>query len=151
MVALFVYGTLRLPAGGPAGDTRNHPHISGLITSAISGRLEGAELHDFGSYPGVYPGDGVVLGEILEMSERALVVTDRIERHPDFYTRRLERVCGGTHGDERDAWVYWAPAELYDTGSRVRSGDWLDRAGQADFASIDEQLVENTSRLEGEA
>jgi hypothetical protein len=54
MVALFVYGTLRRPVSGPAGDTRNHPHISGLITSATSGRLEGAELHDFGSYPGVY-------------------------------------------------------------------------------------------------
>lgn len=150
MVALFVYGTLRLPAGGPAGDTCNHPHISDLITSAISGRLEGAELHDFGSYPGVYPGDGVVLGEVFEMSEMALVVTDRIERHPDFYTRRLERVFGGTHGDELDAWVYWAPAELHDTGSRVRSGDWLDRVRQADFPSIDEQLVEDMSRLDGE-
>ena len=150
MVALFVYGTLRRPVGGPEADTHYHDHLSGLIASATTGSLEGAELHDFGSYPGVLPGEGVVAGEVFEISEETLVVTDQIEGHPNFYTRRIERVCCGAGREEVDAWVYWAPLELRTAGSRIRSGDWFDRLRRADFPSIDQQLLEDRSRFEGE-
>ena len=151
MVALFVYGTLRRPVGGPAADTHYHDRISGLIASATVGSLDGAELHDFGSYPGVLPGEGVVAGEVFEISEETLVVTDQIEGHPGFYTRRIERVCCGAAGDEVDAWVYWAPLELRTAGSRIGSGDWFDRLRRKDFPSINEQLLEDRSRLAGES
>ena len=129
MPRLFVYGTLRVPAGGPGTDTHFHRRVADEIISTSPARLAGATLYDFGSYPGIGPGDGSVVGDLLELSEAGLTEADLIEGHPDFYERRLETV--EVDGDQVEAWVYWAPSAMLVDRPPVASGDWFDRERQA--------------------
>lgn len=131
---LFVYGTLRTPHGGPPDDTHYHPQIRDGIESAASATLADAELVDFGAYPGVGPGSGVVRGEVFTVSDETLAIADKIESHPDFYERRLESVILDD-GSSVQAWVYWAPESLLrdPDNPRIDSGDWFDRAPRANF------------------
>ena len=133
---LFVYGTLRTPVGGPPGDTHYHAHISTGISGASSGALANAELVDFGSYPGVGPGNGVVRGEVFTISEDVLDIADQVEGHPDFYERRIE-VITLDDGTSTEAWVYWAPEDLLrdPDNPRIASGDWFDRERRSTFPS----------------
>ncbi len=126
MPQLFVYGTLRTPVGGPPSDTRFHDRIAAGVTERRLARLAGAVLYDFGSYPGVGPGDREVVGEVFEVSEATLADADRIEGHPDFYERRLETVVAND-GTEVEAWVYWAPDTITAGRPIVPEGDWLER------------------------
>lgn len=134
MEKLFVYGTLRTPVGGPAGDTHYHGSISDGITDAQPGSLTGAELVDFGAFPGVGPSTGSVRGEVFTISEETLVAADRIEGHPDFYERRLESI-DLDDGSTAQAWVYWAPDSLLNdpNNPRIESGDWFDRERRSSF------------------
>jgi len=133
---VFVYGTLRTPVGGPAGDTHYHGRIRDGIISAAAARLANAVLVDFGSYPGVGPGEGTVRGEVFTISEEALADADVIEGHPDFYERRLESI-DLDDGRTVEAWVYWAPESLLSdpANQQIESGDWFDRERLATFAA----------------
>lgn len=146
MTALFVYGTLRSPSGGPHSDTFYHDRISARIESTWPAVLEGATLFDLGSYPGLGRGRGAVVGEVFEVDESVLEVTDVIEGHPDFYVRTIEQVTI-EDGGQRDAWVYWAPVDLLVDAPVLASGDWFDRSG-APGRSIDEQLSVDRQRLQ---
>ena len=134
MELLFVYGTLRSPGTGPAGDTHYHGQIRDGITDARPGWLPKAELVDFGAYPGVGPGSGLVRGEVFTVSDETLAIADKIEGHPDFYERRMETV-DLDDGASVEAWVYWAPASLLDDSDnpRIGSGDWFDRPRRSSF------------------
>lgn len=131
---LFVYGTLRTPRGGPASDTHYHVQIRDGIKSSAGGSLTNAELVDFGAYPGIGPGSGVVRGEVFEVSDETLVIADKIEGHPDFYERRQERI-NLDDGSTVEAWVYWAPDSLLSDpeNPRIESGDWFDRSPRSNF------------------
>lgn len=123
---LFVYGTLRRPAGGPDSDTHYHSRIQSEIIDATSGTLDGAALVDCGAFPAICPGDGMVQGEVLTVTDEALAIADLIEGHPGFFTRRLETIRLDD-GSTTEAWAYWAPASLLRTPSRrdIASGDWF--------------------------
>lgn len=148
-VRLFVYGTLRRPTGGPPADSYYHERIASAIVSAEAARLPNAVLWDFGAYPGVAPGDSTVIGDLFEMNQEALAITDQIEDHPNFYTRRVEAV---EIRDERtvDAWVYWAPPAMLASAARIESGDWYNRPPRQTPAMIEEQLADDRSRLSEE-
>lgn len=123
---LFVYGTLRTPVGGPAADTHYHERISGAILSRRPAQLQGALLYDFGAYPGVGPGTGLVVGELFEVTAAGLAEADVIEGHPQYYERRLQLV-GVVDGESTEAWVYWAPENVLDDALVISSGDWFER------------------------
>ncbi|NNK91169.1 MAG: hypothetical protein HKO87_01950, partial [Acidimicrobiia bacterium] len=125
MPQLFVYGTLRTPRGGPPVDTHFHERIADAIVTSRSATLPGAELFDFGAYPGVGRGEGVVMGDLLEVSDEGLATTDLIEGHPGFYERTLEPV--DVEGVTVEAWVYWAPPAMVIGRPSIASGDWFER------------------------
>lgn len=151
--SLFVYGTLRQPAGGPPGDTHFHHAIADGVLSAQPASLPKAQLVDFGAYPGVGPGDGVVRGEVFTIEESTLLIADQIEGHPAFYERRQETVVLDSGGTAK-AWVYWAPESLLSdpTNRRIESGDWFDRERSTGLPAplalpADEQVVAGFDRL----
>lgn len=151
MPVLFVYGTLRLPKGGPASDTHYHDRIAEAISMAEPATLYGAAIYDLGNYPGIGPADPTsgVRGDAIEISDEALVITDEIEGHPEFYERRENAVVldNGTGGP---AWVYWTPAHLLDSVSPIPSGDWFNRPRADAEGSIDQQLAADKSRVSGD-
>ena len=150
MPVLFVYGTLRRPAGGPDADTHYHHRIADTIEMAEKATLFGAAIYDFGSYPGVGPAESSasVRGEVFEVTDEGLEIADEIEGHPDFYERREATVVldNGTGGA---AWVYFAPDALIPDGTIIESGDWFDRPASDSGVGIEEQLAVERARLEG--
>lgn len=147
MVALFVYGTLRCPVGGPSADTHFHSRIADGITSASPAVLANAELYDLGSYPGIGRGETHVIGELFEVSSSTLRVADEIEGHPDFYVREIETVVTAD-GSRCDAWVYWTPLGLLVDSLVILSGDWFDRQrDRVARPSMSEQLAHDKTRV----
>ncbi|MHC4932054.1 MAG: gamma-glutamylcyclotransferase family protein [Planctomycetota bacterium] len=113
---IVVYGLLR----------RGHSMAPLLRSSTFEGRvvLGGFEMIDLGSYPGVVPGEGCVVGEVYALGgDRLLAVLDRAEgvhEDPPLY-RRIEVEALGA-----PAWLYVFARDV--TGlRRIGSGDWADR------------------------
>lgn len=148
---LFVYGTLRPPGGGPAGDTHYHHRIADSIVNSSPAVLPGARIYDCGRYPGIGPAvdddDAKVVGDLLEITEDALAVTDGIEGHPHFYVRSIEEVVVGA--DRHDAWVYWAPSAVLANAVLIESNDWFARDRRRVDQSIEEQLEHDSDRISG--
>lgn len=156
MPVLFVYGTLRRPAGGPPGDTHYHERIAATIEVAQMATLFGAAIYDLGNYPGIGPAESSasIRGEVFEVTDDGLAIADEIEGHPNFYVRQESTVVldNGTGGA---AWVYWAPTALLEGRTPIPSGDWFDRGGDGGAAktatavSIEDQLAAERARIEG--
>lgn len=121
---LFVYGTLRPPREdrSPVYSV-NYPKIVPFLHSIQEAWVDGAELYDLGAYPAAIPGDGRVIGALLEIDRAAFDLLDPLEGHPDLYHREI--VQAQTRSGPVDAWIYWAPEDLALEGVRVGSGDWL--------------------------
>lgn len=99
---LFVYGLL---SPGQRLHGAIQPHVHRLRFGVIRGVLV-----DLGFCPALMPGDGLVLGMLLDVDPKALEVADRIEgcrsdRSDSFYFRRkvLVRLADRS---EVEAWVY---------------------------------------------
>ncbi len=123
---LFVYGTLRPPAGGSSPILSfNYPKIVPFLLNERPAALSGADLYDLGSFPAAIPGEGTIIGVLLELDPAAFELLDPLEGHPEMYRR--ERVRVRTEADEVEAWIYWAPEDLALTGLRVQNGDWLSK------------------------
>ena len=124
---VFFYGTLM------AGfDRRRRAGMDAKLTYIGRGSIHAA-LFDVGLYPAAVPAtDGLVWGEVYEMSDAAIVLAalDEIEGYraedPDrsLYTRAQTPV---TLPDGRDtaAWVYFYNAPL-GRATRIPSGDYLE-------------------------
>lgn len=139
--ALFVYGTLRRPVGGPPADTHFHERIVEGILASAPATLSNCALYDLGSYPGLGRGNGVAIGECFDVSPSTLRITDLIEGHPDFYVRQVETVVFAD-GETREAWVYWAPEYLLADAATIESGDWFKRPrGVVESTPIEHQLA----------
>jgi len=128
---VFVYGTLRPPREGQdPRDSMYHAAVAHRVLGSVPAWLDGAELYDFGDYPGAYPGRGRVHGDLLAVEPQALGIMDRIEEEGHEYRRR--RVTVHTEGGAQEAWIYWAPEGWRSRGRRIPSGDWFHRgAGHA--------------------
>jgi len=103
---VFVYGTLK----------KDFPLYHYMQGSKFleSKEVKGLQMYDYGSFPIVWPGNGVVHGELYEVSEETLAVLDRIEGHPRFYERVLVN---------KDFYVYIKkPDPDYDV--LIESGIW---------------------------
>jgi len=80
-IYVFVYGTLK------KGKSRNYvfEHHRYLGTATV----QGLDMYDLFSFPGVIKGSGSVAGEVYHIAPAVLTLLDRIESYPDFYTRDL--------------------------------------------------------------
>lgn len=142
---LFVYGTLRSPAGTGAADTRNYEFVANEVISTRPATLTGADLLSFIHYPGIKPGQGTVVGELFELTPDGLDICDGIESHPDFFWRT--QVLVSTDDGDVEAWTYWAPKPMLSTGQPIPSGDWFDRdRSRSDGRTLDEALAQDRKK-----
>lgn len=95
--SLFVYGTLCPGAS-------NHGLIASQVHSARPASTRGI-LVDLGGIPAMIPGDGLVMGVLLEVDKAALKLTDRLEGVPTFY-RRVEATVRLEDESTTTAWTY---------------------------------------------
>lgn len=122
---LFVYGTLRPSREGCDSIlTHNYARIRKSVSAWEPAKLEGAVMHSHKYFPGILPGEGVVVGDLLTVTDKALNICDMIEGHPAIYNR--QQVTVQTADGPVQAWVYWAP-EKFSTLPVIQSGDWLNR------------------------
>lgn len=123
---LFVYGTLRLAAGGGV-----HRLLGGA--TFLGEALWPGRLYLVDGYPGAVPaGDGsLVRGELYRLAEPAANLTelDRYEEcGPEYgaaaeYSRVVVRVAS-VDGPELEAWIYLYNRPV-DRLVRIESGDFL--------------------------
>jgi gamma-glutamylcyclotransferase (GGCT)/AIG2-like uncharacterized protein YtfP len=124
---VFFYGTLM------AGfDRRRRAGIDDKLRYVGRGSIQGS-LFDLGLYPAAVPAqDGVIWGEVYEMTDPAIVLAalDDIEgyRHDDpdksLYIRSQAAVAL-PDGTRAKAWVYFYNAPL-GRAARIASGDYLE-------------------------
>lgn len=100
---LFVYGTLRpaLARGEPAELIRGLRHCGSATVSGL--------LYDLGDYPALVPGEGLVRGDLLEItSAEQLAALDAYEEcdGPRPLYRRELLPAVRADGEETLAWVY---------------------------------------------
>jgi gamma-glutamylcyclotransferase (GGCT)/AIG2-like uncharacterized protein YtfP len=115
--SLFVYGLLR--------EGQNYGHILAGCTRSGPHTVEGVALYDLGEYPGAVRAPAVVVGDVYEIEDAAVLdILDRLEgvhEQPPLYIRESCQPDG-----QSDAWIY-----LYDRpvgeAPRIASGDWLNR------------------------
>lgn len=79
------------------------------VRSARLGCTEGV-LVDLGAFPALIPGDGIVEGVLLELDDKAMAITDRLEGfHPDrdrsLYLRK-EVPVQLDESKQVTAWIY---------------------------------------------
>ncbi|MCX6050140.1 MAG: gamma-glutamylcyclotransferase [Chloroflexi bacterium] len=132
---LFVYGTLRPPqADTAAEDSRYFPAIAEHVLAHQPATVNNAELYDLGSYPAALPGEGALIGDLLQVEPAAIPIADRIEGHPTFY-RRARITAQTKDGANIAAWIYWAPSTLVAGKRRVQNGNWFQRHQTPDETS----------------
>ena len=121
-VDVAVYGTLRLPA------VRRRLGLAAVLVPRGPCRLPG-RLVDLGAYPGLVPGAGTVVGELLEVTTaEALATLDAYEGwdpaapHESLFRREQIELVDPAG---RRAWAY-----LYNrdpaTARPIDGGDWLE-------------------------
>jgi len=85
---LFVYGSLRF--GFELNHFLRNSRFVGL------GFAEGFKMYDLGNYPGVVKGDGIIHGEVYEVSDETLRILDQVEDFngspDDLYVREKIKV-----------------------------------------------------------
>ena len=134
---VFVYGTLR------TGDCRAGVlGNQGLVCEEAY--VEGFQLLDIGSFPGVVKGDGRVRGEMHEIDDQTLGILDSIEGyHEDapehsLYVREVVPVLNSEGEPAGEAWIYIYNANLrarHRLPPTIESGDWFEHRGLYDGES----------------
>lgn len=119
MPTLFVYGTLR------SGQS-NHRFLDGAVLLADRATTNGTLVDSGNGYPGMLLEEGIVYGELYEVSEDILFEIDQLESylgpgHPDNLYERVEvEVIAG--GKTYRAWTYVYLKEDY---FPKRFSDWV--------------------------
>jgi gamma-glutamylcyclotransferase (GGCT)/AIG2-like uncharacterized protein YtfP len=120
---LFVYGTLRPSFGEEGTSLVRHMKAEGPATAR-------GLLYDLGSYPGMVRGDGVVHGELLQITQPAdLEALDHYEEcgGPWPLFRREPMEVLRPDGEAAIAWVYLY-ARSVEGATFIDCGDYLARA-----------------------
>lgn len=124
---LFVYGTLMRKASGALGMAQRArlEHEGVNLGPAM---MAGAQLYDFGQYPGLTESadeSRIVHGEVIRLAtpERTLVWLDEYEGIADGEYVRLERAVHLVDGTALAAWVYVMTRAMRELAP-VASGRW---------------------------
>jgi len=111
---LFVYGTLK------RGGSR-HWILDGFPFLGRA-KAKGFVLYDLGPYPAMVYGDGVVYGEVYEVSDEAIKALDWVEGVPVLYRRELIEVVL-ENGLPLKAWAYIYNGNVKGY-PRIEDGEW---------------------------
>lgn len=117
MTHVFVYGTLR------AGEC-NHRLLQGARLIASARTEPFFRMYSLGGFPGIVPGgETQIVGEVYAVDGAMLARLDRLEGHPDFYTRTPIPLDDGAQ-----AHAYLLRATQVRGKPLIPSGDWRKRA-----------------------
>ena len=81
---VFVYGTLMR-------NYRNHGYMNDSAYIG-DGSIDGFEIYDLGTYPGIIEGKGVVLGEVYQITEDTEKRLDFLEEEGSLYLKKQVNV-----------------------------------------------------------
>ena len=119
----FVYGTLKV--GG-----RFAKQFDGDRINSVKAEIDGYDLFNLGTFPGIKPGVGKVVGELHEYknTEEVTRAMDSIEGyHPEIrdgmYLRRRVSVRTET-GEVKEANVYVYNFRITEHARKIESGIW---------------------------
>lgn len=119
---IFVYGTLL------SGEVR-HSLIQELTDGIFTPGIALGELLNFGAWPGMISGDGVVIGELYTLTDvdQALDVLDVIECVSiGLFRREVVDILSDDGVDE--AWVYFFnDTDMEKLGKIIESSNWRER------------------------
>ena len=110
---LFVYGTLKA----------DHPNserfgLAGTCECTPGVDLMGYRIYNLSWFPGIIPGEGVVIGDLFKVPEELFERLDKYEGCPTLYKR--ESVCIGSIPDVQIYVYQGTPLET----SFIESGVW---------------------------
>ena len=115
----FMYGTLMLGFG-------NHFRIRNIFTEMKKAILQGFDMYELWTYPGIIPGKGKIHGELYyilpEHFEAILKELDRVESGAGYH-RELKEVTDN-EGIKVLAYVYILNYNISDNYNKIESGDW---------------------------
>lgn len=112
-IRLFVYGTLKRGGVGAA-------RLDGAIFEGPATTATGFALYDLIEYPALVASlDGVVEGEVYQVTLEQLAELDSYEGYPDLFHRELVSLADGSQ-----AQAYLMPAHAVAGHSRIASGVW---------------------------
>src|SRR5262245_14779388 len=112
-IRLFVYGTLKRGGAGAA-------HLVGAIFEGPATTATGFALYDLGEYPALVASlDGVVEGELYQVTLEQLAELDSYEGYPDLFHRELVPLADGSQAE-----AYLMPARAVAGRSRIAGGAW---------------------------
>jgi gamma-glutamylcyclotransferase (GGCT)/AIG2-like uncharacterized protein YtfP len=111
---LFAYGTLKR-GGSRHWILQDFPFLG-------RAKAKGFVLYDLGSYPAMVYGNGVVYGEVYEVSEEALQALDWVEGVPILYRRKPIEVVF-EDGLFLKAWAYIYNGDVKGF-PRIEDGEW---------------------------
>lgn len=120
---IFVYGTLRR-------GSYNHYLLEDSPFIGNGRTVNGFTMVNMGGFPGVISGgDTSIVGELYEVNKETLAQLDRLEGHPDWYTRTPITITDEA-GKEHAAELYLLPA-FYLKNQHIETGDWMNRRAKA--------------------
>ena len=93
---VFTYGTL-------LRGERNH-HLLNDLDFVCEAKVMGFEMFNLGTYPGIYDGNGTILGEIYYVNDETLKELDILEEEGSLYTRRIVKAY--SMDKEYDVFIY---------------------------------------------
>ncbi|MEG6584495.1 gamma-glutamylcyclotransferase family protein [Dendrosporobacter sp. 1207_IL3150] len=128
MSYVFVYGTLMR---GFVNHFLLEPYIVSIKPATILGKIR----HLVEGYPMLFKGDGVVYGELVELTneQQALAELDALEEYygagnVSNYYERCSKIVKDSSGREFRAWVYLCPDaridEISGQSNAIPDGDW---------------------------
>ena len=82
---VFTYGTL-------LKGERNHYNYLSDEDFICDGFIDGFVMFNLGRYPGIYEGEGLVLGELYLVDEKTLAKLDYLEEEGSLYVRKTTKV-----------------------------------------------------------
>lgn len=123
---IFVYGTLM------KSFENYKTYLEGQISRVIPGRTYGLLYHLPEGYPALLPGNGIIVGEVMEPVDRNLLqALDKLEDYDEcsdsnLYVREIRSIS--TEVGEMLCWVYVYTDEGYakKNGILVPNGNWRD-------------------------
>ena len=96
---VFTYGTL-------LKGERNHYNYLSDEDFICDGFIDGFVMFNLGRYPGIYEGEGLVLGELYLVDEKTLAKLDYLEEEGSLYIRKTTKVYSSNKTYEAFVYIY---------------------------------------------
>lgn len=118
-----LYGTLR--RGGSNFRLLDNPESKYITTGTVAG----FRMHSLGGFPGIIPDKEAkpIVAELFEVSDTVLKSLDRLEGHPNFYTRTSAELVDKA-GAKFPMEIYVFNSNGRGMGPLIENGDWMEYA-----------------------